>query len=96
MCSMRTINRLAFTGGLAAGIVVTKGLHEDPNAGHWGERLGTTNFRQANLPVGGTILLSASLFAPIGTRRLLRALGFGALLGAVGYGVVDPLPPVEV
>jgi hypothetical protein len=53
-----------------------------------------TRLRYANLPVGGTIALGASLVAPSRVAGFLRALGLAALAGAVGYGVFDPLPPV--
>ncbi|HEY5317290.1 MAG TPA: hypothetical protein VIJ20_04880 [Solirubrobacteraceae bacterium] len=83
----------AFTAGLAAGIQVTRRLHGDPDAGRWGERLGSTRLRYANLPVGGTIALVASAVVPDRAAAFVRALGLGALAGAVGYGVFDPLPP---
>ena len=84
----------AGAAGLAAGIQVTRRLHNDPDAGRWGERLGPTRLRYANLPVGGTIAIAASLLLPRSVALPVRALGFGALLGAVGWGFVDPLPPV--
>jgi hypothetical protein len=82
----------AFAGGLAAGIKVTKGLHEAPDAGRWGERLGNTRLRYANIPVGGMIALAAALILPDAITPAVRALGLGALAGAVGYGFFDPLP----
>jgi hypothetical protein len=82
-----------FAVGLAAGIKVTRGLHADPDVGRWGERLGRTRLRYANLPVGGTIALLASTVVPDRSAGLVRALGLGAVAGAVGYGIFDPLPP---
>jgi hypothetical protein len=87
------VTAVAFAGGLAAGISVTRRLHGDTDAGRWGERLGGTRLRYANLPVGGTIALIASTVAPDPASGVIRALGFGALAGAVGYGAFDPLPP---
>lgn len=84
---------LAAAAGLAAGIAVTRRLHDDPDAGRWGRRLGRTRFRYANLPVGGTVALAVSRFMPGALARPVVALGLGALLGAVGWGLVDPLPP---
>ena len=84
---------LAFAAGLAAGLKVTSDLHSDPDAGKWGERLGSTRLRYANLPVGGTIALAVSLLLPDGAARPVRALGAGAVVGAVGWGIADPLPP---
>jgi hypothetical protein len=82
----------AFLTGLGAGIVVTRRLHEDPEAGVWGERLGSTSLRYANLPVGGTIAIVLSSMLPDGPAGMVRALGMGATLGAVGWGFADPLP----
>lgn len=82
----------AFAAGLAAGIVVTRRLHDDPDAGRWGERLGSTRLRYANVPLGGTIALTGSLLVPQRIAGFVRALGLGAVAGAVGYGVFDPLP----
>ena len=89
---MRVLNLTAFSAGLAAGITVTRRLHSDPAAGKWGERIGTTRFRFANLPVGGTIAIGASVLLPHPLEKPVRALGTGALLGAVGWGLADPLP----
>ena len=83
---------LAFAAGLAAGIPVTRRLHASPDAGRWGERIGRTRLRFANLPVGGTIAIAASLFLPRQVAVPVRALGLGAFLGAVGWGIADPLP----
>jgi hypothetical protein len=87
------VRALSFSAGLGAGIVVTKRLHDDPEAGLWGERIADTRLRYANIPVGGTIALVLSAVAPHRAAGGLRALGAGALLGAVGWGIVDPLPP---
>lgn len=87
------IRPLAFSAGLAAGIAVTRRLHGDPDAGRWGERIGGTRLRFANLPVGGTIAIAASFALPRRAAAPVRALGAGALVGAVGWGAVDPLPP---
>ncbi len=86
------IRALAFGLGLAAGVRVTQRLHADPHAGRWGERLGRTRLRYANLPVGGTIAIVGSALLPARLGRMTRALGAGALVGAVGCGLVDPLP----
>lgn len=88
------VNVAAFAFGLTAGIRVTKRLHDDPDAGRWGERLGKTRLRFANLPVGGTIALTASSLAPSVLAGPVRSLGAGAVLGAVGWALADPLPPL--
>jgi len=89
----RILSAAAFAAGLSAGIAVTRRLHEDPDAGIWGERIGETRLRFANLPVGGTIAIAGSSVLPRRIAGAVRALGAGALLGAVGWGFVDPLPP---
>jgi hypothetical protein len=88
----RLVTIVGFGAGLAAGIKVTRGLHQDPDAGRWGQRLGGTRLRYANLPVGGTIAIAVAVVAPDRIAGTLRAAGFGALVGALGYGFFDPLP----
>ncbi len=83
----------AFAAGLAAGLKVTSDLHSSPDAGKWGDRLGSTRLRYANLPVGGTIAIVVSLLLPARVAGPVRALGAGAVLGAVGWGIADPLSP---
>jgi hypothetical protein len=91
----RYLTLAAFAAGLGAAVKVTRRLHQDPGAGKWGERLASTRLRYANLPVGGTIALIASTVVPDETTAVVRALGLGALAGALGYGVFDPLPPAQ-
>ncbi len=88
------MNATAFAAGLTAGITVTRRLHSDPEAGKWGERIGRTRLRFANIPVGGTIAITLSSVLPTPLAGPVRALGAGAVLGAVGWAAVDPLPPV--
>jgi len=91
----RLITAGCFSAGLAAGIKVTRDLHHDPDPGRWGERLGSTRLRYANLPLGGTIALFVAIVAPDVITPAIRALGVGALAGAVGYGFFDPLPALD-
>lgn len=90
----KIVNAVALSAGLAAGIKVTRDLHDNPDAGRWGERLGPTRLRFANLPVGGTIAIGISAMLPRRAASPVRALGVGALVGAVGWGIADPLPPL--
>lgn len=83
---------VAFSAGLTAGMAVTRRLHGAPDAGRWGERLGRTRLRYADLPVGGTLAIGLSLVLPPRVVAPVRALGAGALAGAVGWGFADPLP----
>jgi hypothetical protein len=91
----RLVLASSFAAGLGAGVRVTRRLHEAPDAGRWGERVGGTRLRYANIPVGGMIALAVAIVAPDRVTGMIRALGLGALVGAVGYGFVDPLPPPD-
>lgn len=88
------MNAAAFAVGLTAGITVTRRLHGHPEAGKWGERIGRTRLRLANIPVGGTVAITLSSVLPHPLAGPVRSLGAGAVLGAVGWAAVDPLPPV--
>ena len=84
---------MAAAVGLAAGVGVTTGLHANPTPAFWGDRLGDTGFRTANLPVGGTIaFIAAGLLRKHAIARPIAALGVGMAAGAIGTGVFDPLP----
>lgn len=84
--------------GAAAGVAVTRHAHASPVSPWWDERVGSTPLRRSDLPMGGTValVLSRSLRKRgcRRTARLLGGLGVGAALGAVGTGLLDPLPPV--
>lgn len=87
---------IAAAAGLAAGVAVTRRAHRDPISPWWDVRVGSTRFRRSNLPVGGTLaLLAATVLRKAGRLRagaIVAGLGVGAGLGAVGTGLVDPLP----
>lgn len=78
--------------GAAAAALVTSWLHYSP---FWGQRLGSSRFRRANLPVGGSIAIAAGLIAPTGGSVLLAA-GIAEAIVAIAWAWVDPLPPVGV
>ncbi|MGI8754164.1 MAG: hypothetical protein ACR2MN_17980 [Acidimicrobiales bacterium] len=84
-----------FVTGLIGGIAVTMPMHRDPDSGRWGQRLGRTRLRNADLPLGGTVLLALSLVFPGGAAMIAGALGAGAVAGVVGCGLFDPLPPLR-
>lgn len=87
---------IAAAVGLAAGVAVTRHAHEAPSSPWWDERVGSTQLRRSDLPMGGTVaFVLASGLRRIGARgaaRAVRGLGVGAALGAVGTGLMDPLP----
>ncbi|MDQ2726962.1 MAG: hypothetical protein M3Y91_03640 [Actinomycetota bacterium] len=76
-------------------MAVTMPMHRDPDPGRWGQRLGRTRLRKANLPLGGIVLLGLSLLLPAGAAVVTGALGAGTVVGVVGCGLVDPLPPLR-
>lgn len=96
--------------GAIAGIAVTALLHEytwpDTAArprlrdvatrpAAWAARIGRTQWRLANLPVGGAVFAALAIVSvwPAATD-LLAGIAIGAACTAVGLGVGDPLPPI--
>lgn len=61
----------------------------------WGQRLGRSRFRRANLPVGGSLAIVGAELIPAGSTALLAA-GIAASTTAIGWRWVKPLPPVGV
>ena len=90
-----TFLALTFLFGLAVGLVVTRNLHNNPRKKFWNTQLGATGFRRANLPVGGTLgALVAVGFYLMGNPAgavVAAALAAGMALGAIGFGIVDPV-----
>ncbi|MCW2648531.1 MAG: hypothetical protein QOD31_3160 [Pseudonocardiales bacterium] len=93
---MRKSPIIAAALGLAAGVAVTRHAHEAPSSPWWDGRVGTTPLRRSDLPLGGVAaLLLARRLRKAGRRgaaRTVTGLGLGAALGAVGTGLMDPLP----
>lgn len=89
--------RIALLGaGLYAGVTITRSLHaRSDDETMWAGRLANTTFRYADIPVGGLIGLATAPLLPRRTRPYARALAWGALVGAVGVGLSDPLPPLD-
>lgn len=69
-------------------------MHRDPDSGRWGQRMGRSRLRNASLPVGGTVLIAVSLLLPGRVGVVTRSLGAGVVVGVLGWGIVDPLPPL--
>lgn len=93
---MKRVPLIAAALGLAAGVAVTRHAHESPSSPWWDERVGATPLRRSDLPLGGAValLLARRLrkSGHRGTARTVAGLGLGAALGAVGTGLMDPLP----
>jgi hypothetical protein len=82
--------------GLAAGIAVTAHSHRSPSSPGWAKRLPGTRLRWADLPVGGCVAIGAAGLLRLAGRRapatVAAGLALGAAVGAVGTGLVEPLP----
>jgi hypothetical protein len=87
-----TRNAALAATGFGLGFVVTLRLHSDPQPAFWGGRIGSTPFRIADLPVGGSIGLVGSLALGRSLRGRHRALSLGAALAPPLMGLLDPLP----
>ncbi len=94
MAASKTL-AVPFVTGLLGGIAVTIPMHRDPDPGRWGQRLGQTRLRKANFPLGGGVLLLLSLLTHGRAALITGALGAGTMVGVVGCGLVDPLPPLR-
>ncbi len=90
---MRITATIAAGIGLGGGVVVTRDAHRRPRSPWWAERVGTTRLRRADMPLGGTLF--ALLAMALRGRRVagtLAGLAVGAAAGAIGTGMLDPLP----
>ncbi len=83
---------LAALIGFAWAAAITRYEHGKDPAGWWGQRIGRTRWRRANLPAGAVLVGSAA--ALIGSSILLAA-AFGMLLAAPLWRYVDPLPAMD-
>jgi hypothetical protein len=82
---------IAFVSGVAAGVMVTRGLHERPPTDFWVRPVGAgVPWRRADVPVGGATTLVVALIAPRPVKRLLRPLGWGAIVGCLAVALKDP------
>jgi hypothetical protein len=85
------IHRLiGFTIGVAAGVIVTRRLHERPPTDFWARPVGRLPWRRADVPVGGVTALAVSAMVPAAIGRHLRSAGWGAVVGCLVVGVLDP------
>ncbi len=64
--------------------------YEHGRDGWWGEQLGASRWRRANLPCGAIVVATAA--ALLGSSLLLAA-AFGMLIAAPLWRYIDPLPP---
>jgi hypothetical protein len=93
---MRSLTAAGLALGLGAGVAVTQQAHRAPLSPWWDGRVAGTRLRRSDMPVGGTVaLLVAGRLRGTGRRRVsafVTGLGLGAAFGAVGTGLLDPLP----
>jgi len=83
----------AFASGVVAGVVVTRRLHERPATDFWALPVGSLPWRRADVPVGGLTALAVSSVAPRWAGRYLRSAGWGAIVGCLAVGALDPYRP---
>jgi hypothetical protein len=93
---MRSLTAVGLALGLGAGVAVTQQAHRAPLSPWFDGRVAGTRLRRSDLPIGGTVaLVLATRLRTTGHRRaaaLIGGLGVGAAIGAVGTGLMDPLP----
>jgi len=87
---MRILRLILFASGAAAGVAVTRGLHERPPDDFWARSVGALSWRRADVPLGGATTLAVSLFAPRALKGPLRSLGWGAVVGCLAVALRDP------
>jgi hypothetical protein len=93
---MRSLTAAGVALGFGAGVAVTQQAHRAPLSPWWDARVASTPLRRSDLPIGGTAALLVSLWLRGRGHRcqagFARGLGLGATIGAVGTGLLDPLP----
>lgn len=82
---------LAFGSGVAAGVVVTRQIHDRPPTDFWARPVGSLGWRRGDIPIGGVTALLFSAVAPRAVGRWLRPAGLGAIAGCLAVAVSDPL-----
>lgn len=72
---------------------ITRYEHRKQPPGFWGQRIGRSRWRRANLPAGGALMLLLAVAIPSAAAYFLAAAA-GMGVAAIGGRVVDPLPRV--
>ena len=76
--------------------MVTLHSHRHPSSPGWAKRVGPTRLRRSDMPLVGVLaLLVATVLARLGHRgsaAVAAGLAVGATTGALGTGILDPLP----
>lgn len=80
----------------ALAAVITRYEHHRSPPGYWGQRIGRSRWRRANLPAGGALMLlaafeAAAVFSPAVPYFLAAAVAMSA--AAILGRFIDPLPP---
>lgn len=79
---------VAVLGGGWVGIAVTDSLHK--SKGFWSRQIGQSRFRRANVPVGCALALLVAEAVPGRAAEVVRMLGLGMGISAVGWAWADP------
>ena len=79
--------------GFAVAAAITAYEHGRDPVGWWGQRIGHSRWRRANLPAGGTLVLVAGVAL---SSPMLLAAAAGMAAAAISARFVDPLPPAEL
>lgn len=86
-------NLLVAALAFAVAAAITRYEHRREPPGWWGQRIGGTRWRRANLPAGGTLMLLLALTIPAAATHFLAAAA-GMAIAAIAGRVADPLPPI--
>ncbi len=72
--------------------LITSYEHRKDPAGWWGQRLGQTRWRRANLPVGSVLLVGLAAVFPAAAPQLIAA-AIAMAIPPIAGAAIDPLPP---
>lgn len=75
----------------AVAAAITRYEHRKQPPGWWGQRIGRTQWRRANLPAGGLLMVVLALVCPAAAWLLLIA-AIWMSVAAIAGRIIDPLP----
>ena len=83
---------LAALIGFAWAAAITRYEHRRDPAGWWGQRIGSTRWRRANLPAGSALMLALAVLIPAAAPHLIAA-AIAMAAPPIAAAALDPLPP---